>query len=54
MYLCNAERADLRSRGSPEGEAIIPGTRKRRRESMQPEQLNVDDKHQFQMDEDRD
>jgi hypothetical protein len=27
-YLCNAERSDLRGRGSPEGEAMNPGTKK--------------------------
>jgi hypothetical protein len=40
-YLCNAERSDLRTRGSPEDEAVNPGTRKRRRESTPPEQLDV-------------
>jgi len=51
--LCEAERSELITKGSPEGEAIKPGTRKRRRQSTPPEQLDEDDKRQFQADEER-
>ena len=50
-YLCDAELSDSRTRGSPEGDAIKPGTRKRRRESTPPEQLGDDDEHRFQVEE---
>jgi len=52
-YLCDAEDSDLKSRGSPVCKGINPGTRKRRRESTPPDQLDEDDEDQFQAEEDR-
>jgi len=52
-FLCDAELGDLAARASPKDKAINPGTRKRRRESTPPDELNEDDERQFQADEDR-
>jgi hypothetical protein len=53
QYLEIAERGDLRTRASPEGDAINPGTRKRRREYTPPEELDDKAEHRFRVDEDR-